>query len=293
MKKFKNKIGNFIPLILLLIFILILYTTLILKFFSNIFIYSALLSIVSLLIIIFLNVFKIEKNYLYRYPIIFLFLFILIFFSITIVTLISAIPIEPKGINPQPRGVEFNFYIVNDEINQKDLQEYISEANTIWNKYNISILTKEMQNVNINLTDEEKNLLYTNITKDKINGENENICNETYIPLINKITDNNANMSIIFINGEGNSGRGGLCGYSFIIFKCEKNSLLDLTGWNLAHEIGHILGLEELRGSGKMNLMNDNYKTFYRIISKTSFLNQEQINEITDKEKGIIEKNLK
>ncbi len=203
-----------------------------------------------------------------------------------IFSFISRIPIEHQGINLEPFKIKFSFYIVNNEISQNNLQKYIFEANEIWNKYNISILTKKINHIKINITTRERNLLYTNISEKNNLKENNKICDEFYMPLINKITKDRPDMSIIFINGKGASGRGHLCNHSFIIFKEEKNYLMDLTGLNLAHEIGHILGLRDSRELNEMNLMNDKYKNFYIISKKPTFLNQEQIRNIVEKIKN-------
>ena len=63
-------------------------------------------------------------------------------------------------------------------------------------------------------------------------------------------------MSIIFLKNHISKkmGRGNLCGHSFAIFQQEKIYFLDLTGWNLAHEIGHVLGLIHPNNFYKVNL---------------------------------------
>jgi len=286
--KNKKEIKKIIFLIASSLFFLILIALIIFipKFFSKIIMiigYSFFFSILFLLFRFTVNKFVIKKERPLGYYLnVLLSAFILIFIMISISTFIFAIPSEPRGINLKPFEFKFSFYIVNNEISQGDLQKYIFEANKIWNKYNYSILAKEIENIKINITAEERHLLYTNISSEKNVEENEKVCDKSYMPLINKITNNNPNMSIIFINGDGSSGRGKLCGYPFVIFKKEKNRLIDLTGWNLAHEIGHVWGLGDLREANKMNLMNDKYKILYKISSKTIFLNQEQIERVMD-----------
>jgi hypothetical protein len=211
---------------------------------------------------------EIMKNY-------FLSLLIILFFLIILLVLVS-IPHEKRGRNLEPLDVEFTFYIVNQEIDIISLERYIGEANEIWKKYNISILVKEIVNVQINLTDEERHMLYTNISHMNAPEENQRICEEDYLPLIKQITDNSPDMSIIFLGGTRNKGRGSLCGHSFAIFDKEKYSFRDLTSWNLAHEIGHVLGLIHPESRFKLNLMIDTHKLFW----KSGFLNQEQVNTV-------------
>ena len=203
-------------------------------------------------------------------------LLIIVSIALILSLIIISIPQDQRGINLEPLEVRFNFYIVNNETNVDFLQDYIFESNKIWNKYNISIIAITIQNVEVNLTNEERAFLYTNISSAKCQEENKKDCDEVYMPLINLITKNNPNMSIIFIGGEGASGRGSLCGHSFAIFRYEKNSWIDVTGWNLAHEIGHILGLSDSSNIYKINLMNDKHKIFW----KSSFLNQKDIETI-------------
>ncbi|MEM3405855.1 MAG: hypothetical protein QW117_02710 [Candidatus Pacearchaeota archaeon] len=202
---------------------------------------------------------------------VFIFIVILIIFILRNFT--CSFSIEKQGTNIEKLNVSFNFYIINNEINEEELVKYVSEVNKIWNNYNISILINNIYKVNLNITTEERKYLYTKISG-KNSEEDSKICNEFYIPLINKITNNSPDMSIIYIKGKSiNFGRGNLCGYKFVIFKKDKKCK-DFTAWNLAHEIGHVLGLTDKREDNKFNLMNDRCK-----ISKPYFLNQEQVNK--------------
>jgi hypothetical protein len=199
-------------------------------------------------------------------------------FYVIFLVLVS-IPFQSKGINNEPLKIDFDFFIVNEEISIQELENYIRESNKIWNKYNVSIKTKSIQNIQRDITENERLLLYTNISNDKSSEENQIICNEEYMPIINKITNNNSNQSIIFILGKGNAGRGSLCGHSFAIFQYEKTWWIDLTSWNLAHEIGHILGLEHPKNYYKLNLMTDKHK----IVWGSHFLTQEQIDIVKNR----------
>ncbi|MEM3408166.1 MAG: zinc-dependent metalloprotease family protein [Candidatus Micrarchaeia archaeon] len=186
---------------------------------------------------------------------------------------ICSLPSEERGSNIEPLEVSFNFFIVDYAISAEELSQYIREANNIWNKYNISIKINKTIFVNGKITDSEKKFLFDNITMIQTNDEIEKICTEQYIPLLNKITNNQINMGIIFMNIKTiYGGRSSLCGYKFAILTKENG----LTGWNLAHEIGHIFGLEDIRNETKQNLMNDKCKIFLA----SDFLNQKQINVV-------------
>jgi len=267
---------DFMHLFILLLSILILYFfTAGLKIIHSALIFVSILFSSAIYIILYIFK-KLPKNQLKSLAT-FLFMASLIIIPLTIW---NSIPIETKGVNSNNLKVRFDFFIVNEEISQEDLLDYIEGSNTIWNKYNISILNKGIRSVNIDLSDEERTFLYKNISSKDNSKES---C-EIYMSLINKITNNNSNLSIIFVEGEGNSGRGSLCGHSFAIFDYEKSDILgfnlkDLTSWNLAHEIGHVLGLTHPTNIYKLNLMNDKHKIFY----KSSFLTQDQIDKVVNK----------
>ncbi|MFA5953333.1 MAG: DMT family transporter [Candidatus Pacearchaeota archaeon] len=205
-----------------------------------------------------------------------LFLVLVTLVMIGLVIYIS-LPSEPKGINLDHLDTKFNFYVINNEINKQDLDKYVFEADKIWNKYNISVLINKTYYVNINLSDKERAILYSK-------GNNETECwEEGYMDLINRITNNSPNESIIFVSGGENAGRGSLCGHSFAIFRHDKISYLnltfrDLTGRNLAHEIGHIFGLIHPEDHYKLNLMTDSHKLFY----KSHYLSQKQVDLIAN-----------
>ena len=216
---------------------------------------------------------------------------IVLFFTIFSITLIICLSFslksaEAKGINTEPLNISFNAYIINDEINEDALIDYIQKADKIWNNYNISILVKNISHVNINITDDERDFLFNADFKDNNESYNKKQCKK-YIPILKKITPN-SNKSIIFMDSSENppnpnaAGRGNICGNSLVIFREEKFLWKDFTGGNLAHEIGHILNLSDFKDTSKKhNLMNRRSKTkhCYLIFPfKEYFLNQTQIN---------------
>lgn len=281
---FRNLITNFFSFnngkfyFKLIIFLLISIILYVLTFLLNktqllhpLLISSAI--VLSSIIVVLLSFFKKLPKDSFNAILLFLFIIGILFILLTIWI---SMPNESRGINPNNLEAKFDFYIVNNEINQEELLKYISEANDILNKYNVFISPNNIYNVEINLTNEERHLLYSNISETDSEEENKRICNEKYMPIVNRITNNKPDMSIIYVNGEPTSGRGSVCGHSFVIFRQEKNSLLDLTGWNLAHELGHVFGLIHPENFYKINLMNDKHKVFY----KSSFLTQKQVDSL-------------
>ncbi|MEM4605872.1 MAG: hypothetical protein QW103_02475 [Candidatus Pacearchaeota archaeon] len=205
--------------------------------------------------------------------------FVLVVFIITLVLNIGfAIPKEKQGKNSEELNFSFDVYVVNKEISEEEILNYFEEVKDIWKKYNISLKINSIQNVEINLTEDERFWLYTKIGYKDSEEEKDRICKEFYMPLINKITNNSPNKSIIYVKSKKSGGRGSLCGHNFAIFNKEKILSRDLTGWNLAHEFGHVFGLEDKRNQYQSNLMNDKYKLFFY----SSFLNQKQINVVKE-----------
>ncbi len=207
----------------------------------------------------------------------------LLFFYIILIILISflaggmlyfgTLPNQEKGGNNSSLGLNFEIYIINNLTTLTSIEKYFKESNNIWNKYNISISVKKIYNNNLNLSNQEKEFLYEAFS---YNNSSES-CSEDYMPLIGRITNNSNELKIIFIDRASShiAGRGCLCNCSFVIVDIDK-FLIDFTGLNLAHEIGHLMGLEDI-SLGRQNLMNHHIflKSF-----KSHFLNQEQINII-------------
>jgi hypothetical protein len=183
----------------------------------------------------------------------------------------------PKGFNNESRDLTFDVYIVNNVITDEQVTDYFKQSNAIWNKYNISIKANKVYFKNINLTKEEITYLFHK-------GNNAEEC-ANYTPIINKITDNNQNLKVIFLGNmkSNNSGRGSICNGTFALVSPER-FVIDYTGWDLAHEFGHILGLDDISYKGRVakNLMNDEHK---RLLFRSGYLSQYQIDKVKEKSK--------
>jgi len=186
-----------------------------------------------------------------------------------------------KGVNLEEKNVSFDVYIVNDAVSGERLNSSLDYNTDLWDGYNVSVdyslIKKE-----INLTSDEVLYLF-----DK--GRVEEDC-ENYTLILNKILDKSSELSVIFLdnNVSGHAGRGSLCGYGFALVNPETLWFFDFTGWNVAHEIGHVLGLLDIQyyGRTKVNLMNDEFKKL--LFLNSDFLNQHQIDTIV---KSIDDKN--
>lgn len=211
-----------------------------------------------------------NKKYLY-FILGFIFILIVVFSFIYMYFITQ--PKEDKGKNYNMYELTFDVYVVNNLTSKLKVEEYFNESNSIWNEYNISTNIKSINNVNSNLSKEEMGFLFDYLSNDKNDLE----CNK-YISIIDKITNGTSNLSAIFIdNGVSkNRGRGYICNRSFVMVDIYKPFFIDVTGIDLAHEIGHFLGLFDINGN--QDLMNHNLfmKSF-----KSHFLNQDQIEKVS------------
>lgn len=206
--------------------------------------------------------------------IVFLIITILLTFSITY---FPTLPNQERGKNDKPYELNFEVYIVNNLTTPEKVYNYFEKGNKIWNQYNISIGIKSINNVNLNLSKEERAFLFNYLSK----GVNDTECTTKYIPLIEKITNNSDNLRVIFVD-RGSSkyaGRGCVCNCSFVLLGLDKLLFIDFGGLDLAHELGHLFGLFESRG--KQNLMT--HYPIYMKFFNSYFLNQEQINTIKNR----------
>jgi hypothetical protein len=182
-----------------------------------------------------------------------------------------------EGINPEEKNVSFDVYVINNVLTDEKLTTALNDSSDLWSKYNVSIIYNSINKKEINLTSEEVSYLFNN-------GNSAEECTN-YSAIINKIVDNSTELSIIFLdnNNSNHAGRGCLCNCSFALVSPEKLLFFDFTGWNVAHEIGHVLGLSDIQyyGRTRVNLMNDEFKRL--LFFNSDFLDQSQINTILNK----------
>ncbi len=186
-----------------------------------------------------------------------------------------------QGVNLYDQKIEFNIYSINSALNYNQIDKALNYSSSLWKKYNISIIYGEVNTKDINISQQEILFLFNN-------GSTSEECSE-YLKIINKITNNSNNLSLIFIKNidSKHAGRGCLCNCTFALVSPEKWWIFDFTGWNVAHEIGHILGLSDMPYQGRIreNLMNDETKKL--LFFNSGFLDQNQINTAINKTKSL------
>ncbi len=232
-----------------------------------IFILSFLLLAIIIIVFYFFAKDKFAKRFLLKcliFPVfvVLMTIGILAYFNIT----------DGKGENLNPYEVKFDLYILDNATSPTKFDNDLQTANKIWKKYNISLILEDSYFINTDLSDDDKSFLLNN-------NATEEDCLK-YNETINSFSDNSTNLKVIILSSDSkHKGRGCICGCNSVIVEPKKELLFDLTGWNLAHEFGHIFGLSDLRN--RWNLMCDEFK-----IMKPKFLNKEQFNSVSQKAKS-------
>jgi hypothetical protein len=208
------------------------------------------------------------------------------FFVATIILFFSVVFFSSyglsKGINLEPQNVSFEVYVVNNALTNDHVLTALNYSRSLWSEYNLTTKYNSITYTEINFTSEEVLFLFNN-------GSNSEECIK-YNDLIDKITNEHpANLSIIFLNNinSKHAGRGCLCNCSFALISPERFWIFDFTGWNVAHEIGHVLGLSDMPYEGRFreNLMNDETKKL--LFYNSNFLDQTQLNNVVNKSKSL------
>lgn len=192
-------------------------------------------------------------------------IFPIFFILVIIISLIHINLLETKGENNTSTLIHFDLYIINNSISIDNFNQTLADANKIWKKYNITLELNKVYFKNLNET-EKYFLLNVNATDSKE-------C-ERYKKLIN-FSDSNIIKVIILDSNSSKKGRGCICGCDSIIIAREIILFKDLTGWNLAHEFGHMFGLLDLHN--RYNLMCDELKIF-----NPTFLNKNQTKSVLE-----------
>jgi len=233
-----------------------------------IFILSFLLLTIIILVFYFFVKDKFAKRFLLKcliFPIfvILMMIFFLAYFNIS----------GGRAENLTHYEVKFDLYILDNATSLAKFSEDLQIANKIWARYNISLILEDLYFIDTNLSDDDKSFLLNN-------NATEEDCTK-YNDTINSFSENSTKLKAIILSSDSkHKGRGCICGCNSVIVEPKKELLFDLTGWNLAHEFGHIFGLSDLRN--RWNLMCDEFK-----ILRPNFLNKEQFNSVSQKVKSL------
>jgi hypothetical protein len=212
---------------------------------------------------------------------------VIVLLSICILLYLISIPFEKRGINNEKLELPLDIYIINNLTHLNDVNYFINRANDVWNKYNISLIVKNVTYSYKEIPSDEINLIFNKGDCSSINS------------IINNLTINNSynvtKLIFLFNSGSINEGRACSCseGCNFIILN---NRTWKFSGWDLAHETGHILGAE--KQCWKWNLMTERssecqtHNLFYnsfqglsfalRKLFMPKFLNQKQLDVVVD-----------
>ncbi len=229
-----------------------------------IFILSFLLLAIILLVFHFFVKDRFARRFLLKcliFPIIviLMMIFFLTYFNIS----------DGKAENLNHYEIKFDLYILDNATSLAKFNEDLQIANKIWGGYNISLILESPYFINTNLNDEDKSFLLNN-------NATEEDCLK-YNEIINSFSENFTKLKVVILSSDSkHKGRGCICGCNSVILEPKRELLFDLTGWNLAHEFGHIFGLIDLRN--RWNLMCDEFKMI-----KPKFLNKKQINSVSQK----------
>ena len=169
--------------------------------------------------------------------------------------------------------VKFDLYVLDNATPPAKFDKDLQTANKIWAKYNLSLVLEKSYFIDTLLGDDDKSFLLNN-------NATEEDCVK-YNEIVNSFSKNSTKLKVIVLSSDSkHKGRGCICGCNSVILEPKKELLFDLTGWNLAHEFGHIFGLNDLRN--RWDLMCDEFK-----IMRPKFLNKEQFNSVSQKVKSL------
>ena len=201
---------------------------------------------------------------------------------LSIILLILSINFEKKGVNDKNYVVPIQIYKINNETNRSNIEEILKESNRIWQNYKISFEVDNIATAYVNISLDERSAIYDSNNCSTINSVIERI-----------VGKNNYPFKVIFLSNTNarNTGRGCICNCTFLIVNSKFSTF---SGWDLAHEFGHLLNAE--KACWKWNLMTEagqiceKNNLVYRLIQQISFalrksmkpefLNQMQVNEV-------------
>lgn len=218
----------------------------------------------------------VDKKHQYRLDVIkHILLYIVIMLMLFFFFLLSLyFPLEKQGLNNEPLSFDIQPYLFENQFYLYS-NENFSKAQEIYSGYNISFSI--LDPIKINQTLEEN---YTQL----IFAQNCTIIEELF-NLTNYQDEKTIKLILLEFNGS-TKGMAHICGKGNLAIVTLNNSM---SGWVLAHELGHVLGAE--KECWRFNLMKEYSRECYGANWIThdfirdlqpDFLNQEQINAVVN-----------
>lgn len=218
----------------------------------------------------------VDKKHQYRLDVIkHILLYIVIMLVLFFIFLLSLyFPLEKPGLNNEPLGFNVQPYLFENQF-YLYANENFSKAKEIYSTYNITFSILEPKIINQTMDENYTKLIFTQ--------------NCTIIDELFNLTNYQDEKTIKLILVEFNSSTKGMahiCGKGNLAIVTLNNSM---SGWVLAHELGHVLGAE--KECWRFNLMKEYSRECYGANWIThdfirdlqpDFLNQEQIDVIVN-----------
>jgi len=218
----------------------------------------------------------VDKKHQYRLDVIkHILLYIVIMLVLFFIFLLSLyFPLEKPGLNNEPLGFNVQPYLFENQFYLYS-NENFSKAKEIYSTYNITFSILEPKIINQTMDENYTKLIFTQ--------------NCTIIDELFNLTNYRDEKTIKLILVEFNSSTKGMahiCGKGNLAIVTLNNSM---SGWVLAHELGHVLGAE--KECWRFNLMKEYSRECYGANWIThdfirdlqpDFLNQKQIDVIVN-----------
>jgi hypothetical protein len=217
----------------------------------------------------------VDKGQQYKWDVVRLILiYIVVMLLLFFIFLISLyFPLEKKGINNFPLNVTIQPYLLNDSAPQYNKTLFLA-VNKIYSEYNITVLLNDPIYLDLNINESEKTKIFQQ--------------NCSTIDWLYNFTRGKRELKLIFMNNSKSAdGMASFCGKGDLIIVSTGSSMP--YEWVLSHELGHVLNARI--SCWRFNLMKEYSRACYGANWVThdfirdlrpDFLNQEQVNAITN-----------
>ncbi len=218
----------------------------------------------------------VDKKHQYRLDVIkYILLYIVIMLMLFFIFLLSFyFPLEKQGLNNEPLSFNIQPYLFENQFYLYP-NENFSKAQEIYSWYNITFSILDPIKINRTLEENYTKLIFT---------QNCTIIEELF-NLTNYQDEKTIKLILLEFNGS-TKGMAHICGKGNLAIVTLNNSM---SGWVLAHELGHVLGAE--KECWRFNLMKEYSRECYGANWIThdfirdlqpDFLNQEQIDAVVN-----------